>query len=351
MEPKPAKGSPAAQGSRGAAAVAAGGPPLGAEVHGVLDAVQRYVGLGEAQFLALVEVDRAGQGEREEGGGAGATGAQFQVAGDAERLGREGESGVLAAVAGYGAGDVVVAEDPGGRGADGGVFGEGVVDGSAQQSRVPGAAEEGEVEGGVQFVGAEVAGEALRVGEPDLADEDAAELVRDGAPAPVDVVQLVPVDVRVGPLVSFEVGEGWVLGDEGGGVDAHPGDASLEPEAQDVLVLLAYGGVRPVEVGLFGGEEVEVPLAVLDAGPGHSPNSLSQSLGGSSPCAPRPGRKWKSSRSGLPGPAASAAWNQTCWSETWLGTMSTMVRMPASRASAMSFSASARLPKAGSTAR
>ncbi len=80
-------------------------------------------------------------------------------------------------------------------------------------------------------------------------------------------------------------------------------------------------------------------------------NCEGQLLGGSSPFSPRPGRKWKRLRSALPGPAASAARNHACWSETWLGTMSTMVRMPSSRASAISFSASPRVPKAGSMVR
>ena len=52
-----------------------------------------------------------------------------------------------------------------------------------------------------------------------------------------------------------------------------------------------------------------------------------------------------------PGPAASAAWNHGCWSETWLGTMSTIVRMPSASASAISASASSSVPKAGSIAR
>lgn len=46
-----------------------------------------------------------------------------------------------------------------------------------------------------------------------------------------------------------------------------PHDAPLEPEAQDVLVLLADGRVGPVEVGLLGGEQVQVPVAVGQAGP------------------------------------------------------------------------------------
>src|SRR5690606_18232701 len=42
------------------------GPP-GTEVQGVLDPVERYVRLGQAQFLPLVDVDRPGQGQGEQG--------------------------------------------------------------------------------------------------------------------------------------------------------------------------------------------------------------------------------------------------------------------------------------------
>ncbi len=237
-------------------------------MHGVLDAVEGDVRLGQAEFLALVDVDGAGQGEGEQGGGAGAASAEGEVGRGAEGLGGEVEAGVGAAVAGDRAGDVVVAQHPRGGGADGGVLGQRLVDGGAQPRRLPGAGHEGEVERGVQFVGAQVAGEALGVGEPDLADEHGAVLVGDGPPAPVDVVELVTVDVGVRVAAGHEVRQQGVLGRQRGGVDAHAGHAALEPEAQDVLVLLADGGVRPVEVGLFGCEQVEVPVAVGQSGPG-----------------------------------------------------------------------------------
>ncbi len=61
-----------------------------------------------------------------------------------------------------------------------------------------------------------------------------------------------------------------------------------------------------------------------------------QCVGISAPSAPLPGWNQKRSRSAEPGPAWSAAWNQTCWSEMWFGTMSTIVRMPSAAASAIS---------------
>ncbi len=80
----------------------------------------------------------------------------------------------------------------------------------------------------------------------------------------------------------------------------------------------------------------------VHAGP---PKQETQSLGGSAPSGPRPGRKTYRWRSGLPGPADSAAWNQAYWSEVWFGTMSGMTRIPYSWASSMNCSASAMVPR------
>ena len=86
---------------------------------------------------------------------------------------------------------------------------------------------------------------------------------------------------------------------------------------------------------------VQVPPEKLDT----------QSVGGSSPSGPRPGWNQNRCRSGDPGPAASAARNHSCWSDTWLGTMSTIVRMPSAAASAINSSASSTVPNAGSITR
>jgi hypothetical protein len=64
-----------------------------------------------------------------------------------------------------------------------------------------------------------------------------------------------------------------------------------------------------------------------------------------------PSRNQNRSRSGDPGPAATAALNHGCSSEQWFGTMSMMIRMPRSWASSISFSASASDPKDGSMSR
>ncbi len=91
------------------------------------------------------------------------------------------------------------------------------------------------------------------------------------------------------------------------------------------------------------------PSAIrVHAGP---PKIDVQSLGGSSPFSPRPGRKWKRSRSAEPGSASSACRNHFCWWEPWLGTMSMIVLMPRACASAMNSSASASVPNDGSMSR
>ena len=196
---------------------------------------------------------------------------------DVPRLRREVERRVLAAVAGDVARHVVVGEHPGRRRADGRVVGERRVDGAAHPLRIPRAGEEVEVERRVQLVRAQVVGEALDVGEPELADEDARAVVAvgDRPPGAVDVVQLVAVDERVRHrlVAGLEVREGRVLVEQRRGVDAHACGAAVEPEAQDVLVLALDVRVVPVEVGLLGREEVQVPLAgrpvgVLRARPG-----------------------------------------------------------------------------------
>ena len=76
-----------------------------------------------------------------------------------------------------------------------------------------------------------------------------------------------------------------------------------------------------------------------------------QPFGGSSPVSPLPARNQKRARSGEPGAEASASWNQGCWSETWFGTTSMIVRMPSARASEISCSACSSVPKAGWIAR
>src|SRR2546430_13813291 len=62
-------------------------------------------------------------------------------------------------------------------------------------------------------------------------------------------------------VVRIEVRQCRVLEQERGGVDANAGDAAVEPEAQHALVFAPDVVVLPVEVGLLGCEQVQVPLA------------------------------------------------------------------------------------------
>ena len=81
---------------------------------------------------------------------------------------------------------------------------------------------------------------------------------------------LVSIGERVlaGPGIGAFVAKLRVLHQQRCRIDADAGRASVEPEAQHVLVLRPDVGVRPVQVRLLRREEVQVPLAVGDAGPG-----------------------------------------------------------------------------------
>ena len=135
--------------------------------------------------------------------------------------------------------------------------------------RLPGCVEEREVEHEVELVGADEAGELVLVLERDLGDEGPLAVVPAGqlAPAPVETVQLrllerrVPVGERRRVLGLDHVVQVLRLEERLRDVDPEAVDAAVEPEAQDLLERLRHGVDVPVEVGLLGGEEVEVPLA------------------------------------------------------------------------------------------
>jgi hypothetical protein len=139
------------------------------------------------------------------------------------------------------------------------------LDRRAHGSRLPRAGEEVEVEGGVQLIRAEIAGEPDRVGQPDLPDEHArlGVAVGDRAPPAVDLVQCVSIHERVlaGWALRRLLGERRVLDEQRRRVDSHPRRAAVEPEPKNVLVLGPHIRVRPVEIGLLGREEMEIPLA------------------------------------------------------------------------------------------
>jgi hypothetical protein len=72
--------------------------------------------------------------------------------------------------------------------------------------------------------------------------------------------QLREVDVRQAGRLGHAVRD----------VDAESVDATVEPEAQDALELGRHLWVVPVEVGLLGREQVQVPLAVRHTAPGRT---------------------------------------------------------------------------------
>jgi hypothetical protein len=137
---------------------------------------------------------------------------------------------------------------------------------------VPRAVQVREVEDRVQLARVDVPREPRRVGQPDLADQHPARvLVRDRPPGPVDLVHVVQVGVRVRVVLLVsgrEVGQGRVLGQQRGRIDPDAVDPAVEPEPEHVLELAPDGRAVPVEVGLLGREQVQVPLARRTVGLG-----------------------------------------------------------------------------------
>ncbi len=235
------------------------------------DLVGQVEDLGETEFLALVHVGGAGQGEHQQGRGAGA--GRSQSAALDPRFAR---------VTGDRADLVVVVEDPGDGGAGAGDVTYRLGDRRAEGVGVPGRAEQVEEERLVQFVGADVLGVLACGGHGHLADQQplvtvpGGVLLADGAPAAPHAVHLglVPgqlVDGVAGPFVRpgvVRVGQLGVLEQSGGHVDAETVDAPVQPEAQHPLEVVAHDGVAPVQVGLLGREQVQVPVAGGAVGPG-----------------------------------------------------------------------------------
>ena len=193
--------------------------------------------------------------------------------------------------------DVVVRQDPRRGSADLVVRAQRRRDHGAQRRRRPRGGEEGEVERLVHLVRADVAREARERLDPRLGDEGAVAVVpgEDAVPRTVDLVDALLVEhragvagargpvlgrARVGLLLggalhhghgAVPVGQAVGLDHAVRDVDAEPVHALVEPEAQDLLELLADLRVVPREVGLGRVEQVQVPLAgglVLGAGDG-----------------------------------------------------------------------------------
>ncbi len=160
---------------------------------------------------------------------------------------------------------------------------QGLCDHLPEFVRVPRRLQILEVEGLPQFVRAGVQG-APGAGDPGLGDGHPGRGVRveDLAPVAVDLVHLVAVVERVragrelaegvltAPLGRAQVPQrlAEILGEGVRDVDPESVHAPVGPEPQGGAVVVADVLVPPVEVGLLGGEEVQVPLPVRHPLPG-----------------------------------------------------------------------------------
>ena len=102
-------------------------------------------------------------------------------------------------------------------------------------------------------------------------------LVEDLPPLSVDAVHFVPVPERMSPIQQADQGRlaveplerlGEVLGQAVCHIDAEPVDPAVGPEPEGLEEVVADLTVVPVQVRLLGGEQVQVPLSVGNAGPG-----------------------------------------------------------------------------------
>ena len=253
-EPAPGLAVPRHRRALGVAALVVGPE---ARAHGVEHVLALYGAVDEPDLVALVQEGRAAQGEEQQ---------QRQL-----DLGR-----VSGSPAGGQARDVVVGRRPDGPGS----LGQqrfGLLDHRAQRGGFERRLNEHEVEPAVQFVVAVAVelrqgGQLLHVG---LADEQPLGFVgvRNGPPAPQDVVGLGAVRVVDGTLAHELLVERVVLGGRRvvaqllvlnhhvAHVNAEPGHAAVPPEAHNVVELAAHVLVPPVEVRLRRLEVVQVVLA------------------------------------------------------------------------------------------
>ena len=219
----------------------------------------------------------------------------------------------------------------------------------APAPRVPRRVQRREVERQVQLVAVAVVGGDLLGGQQvDLAEHQA--VARVG----VDQLAHAPDELVVlGGVVEGGVGDAGHSGGSSGSagvlaeavhdVDAEAVDAAVEPEAHDPVHGLDDLGVGPVEVGLLGQEQVQVPLLRWRSShvqAGAVVKAAIQLLGGVSG---EPSRQMYQSRFGS-SRLDRAARNHGCWSEVWLGTRSTSSLMSRAWHAASSSSKSARSP-------
>ena len=170
-------------------------------------------------------------------------------------------------------------------------------------------------------------------GEVDLADHHpvAGVLVEHGADAAQQLVRAVvvvcadDVEVAADDVGLRDVGQRGVLADEVHDVGAEAVDPAVEPEAQHVVHGRDDLGVVPVEVGLLGQEQVQVPLLGRLV-----PASTRAAAEGRQPVVGRrrPARRSRQTYQSRFGSSRDARLptNHGCWSEVWFGTQSSRTR-------------------------
>ena len=230
------------------AAVAAAYGSAGALPHRILQHLVGQLDVGQTEFLPVVDEDRPRQRQHHHG----------------HRL-RPGQ----AAVPGDFADDVVIGQCPGRTRTRARGGRQRVGDGLMDVCRVERGTHQPEVEAHVQLVGPEIFGELGVVEHPDLTDRHGVRIVVEHrADAPVDVVHAGVVEAGVvvaggqhAQRVQVHIGQVGRLRHAVRDVDTEPVDAAVEPEPQGGLQIREHLGVVPVEVGLFGVEQMQVPLA------------------------------------------------------------------------------------------
>ncbi len=243
----------------------------------------------ETELLPLVEVHRPRQRQQEERRGARARPSELDV--DAAprpdrgrvRVGGDRPCPLEQSVPGDRTEDVVVVQRPrelsgpvgmAGR-ADRRQGGEPFLHALTELRGVPRAHDEIEVEGLVQLVGPHVRGGLYGARRPRLGDEHelAAWLVavRQRTPGAVDVVDVGLMQHRRGGVeLGVVVRQPGRLEEAVRHVDAESVDAAVEPVPQHPLEVRRQLRVPPVEVGLPGVEEVQVPLPRRPVGRAHA---------------------------------------------------------------------------------
>ncbi len=135
----------------------------------------------------------------------------------------------------------------------------------------------------MELVRADVEGEPLGGGRPGLGDADpllaagVAVAVQQPAPGAVDGVHPVLVEERqhlgadqLGLGAVADVRQAGRLDHAVGDIDPEAVHPEVEPEAHDGLELGVHLRVVPVQIGLLGGEEVQIPVAPVGTGPGRA---------------------------------------------------------------------------------